>query len=110
MRNLCQVTSCAASASVYFKMYDDFILNYNYVVNPLNSSIDYIMLKSTTKEGYYYVDQDYIVATPALQPTALIMPSPQIIRTNNVISRKVDWIFSFSINRNPIPPGGYMTM
>lgn len=72
-------------------MFDDFILNYNYVVNPLNVTRDSMLVRTTTKEGYYYIDESNtnIFITPALVPTYLIMPSPEIIRTNNVINRKV---------------------
>ena len=37
-----------------------------------------------------------------------MMPSPEILRTNNIINRRVSWVFSFKTNKNPIPRGGYM--
>lgn len=46
---------------------------------------------------------------PDLVPTYLIMPSPEIIRTNNVINRKVSWVISFKTNKNDIPKGGILT-
>ena len=38
------------------------------------------------------------------------MPSPEILRTNNVINKRVSWIFSFKTNKNSIPRGGYLNM
>ena len=38
-------------------MYEDFIVNYNYVVSPLNATRDSLLVKTTTKEGYYYIDE-----------------------------------------------------
>jgi len=38
-------------------MYDDFILNYNYVVDPLNGTTNSMLVRTTTKEGYYFIDQ-----------------------------------------------------
>lgn len=38
------------------------------------------------------------------------MPSPEIVRTNNVINRKAKWVFSFKTNKNPIPQGGYLVI
>jgi hypothetical protein len=86
-------------------MYDDFIMNYHYVVDPLNSTRDSMLVRTTTREGYYYIDETStdVFILPPLQPTNLIMPSPEIIRTNNVINRKVNWVTSFRTNKNPMP-------
>ena len=86
-------------------MYDDFILNYNYVVDPLNGTTNSMLVKTTTKEGYYFIDQTAkdVFITPPLVPTFLILPSPEIIRTNNVINRKVSWVLSFKLNKNTVP-------
>jgi hypothetical protein len=40
----------------------------------------------------------------------MIMPSPEILRTNNIINRRVSWVFSFKTNKNPVPKGGYMNI
>lgn len=37
-------------------MFEDFIENYNFVVNPLNTTRDSLSITTTTKEGYYYID------------------------------------------------------
>jgi hypothetical protein len=47
---------------------------------------------------------------PDLQPTQLMMPSPEILRTNNIINRRVSWVFSFKTNKNPVPQGGYLNI
>jgi hypothetical protein len=32
-----------------------------------------------------------------------MMPSPEILRTNNIINKRVSWVFSFKTNKNPVP-------
>jgi hypothetical protein len=110
VRNYCQVSSCAFKAKVYFKLFEDFIQNYHYVVSPLNETRDSVFVRSTTKEEYYYVDESPAYIKPDLVPTYLIMPSPEIIRTNNVINRKVSWVISFKTNKNAVPKGGYLVL
>ena len=68
VRNYCQVASCEKRDYVRFKMYDDFVQNYYYVVNPLHPTNDSFRINTTTKEGYYYLDtaNTSVFATPAL--------------------------------------------
>lgn len=91
-------------------MYEDFILNYNFVVDPLDKDADSLKINTTTKDWYYFYDtaNTNVFVTPALQPTNLIMPSPEIVRTNNVINKRTKWVFSFKINKNSVPKGGYI--
>ncbi|CDW89223.1 UNKNOWN [Stylonychia lemnae] len=112
VRNYCQVSACKAKSKVYFKMYDDFIQNFNYVIDPLNGTTDSMLVRTTTKEGYYFIDQTSkdVFIKPDLVPTYLILPSPEIIRTNNVINRKVSWVLSFKLNKNSVPQGGYIVL
>ena len=86
-------------------MYEDFIQNYHYVVNPLNGTTDSMLVRTTTREGYYFIDETStgVFITPTLVPTYLLLPSPEIIRTNNVINRRVKWVLSFKTNKNPLP-------
>lgn len=51
-----------------------------------------------------------VFITPEIQPTSMIMPSPEILRTNNLVNNKVNWIFNFKTNKNVVPKGGYMTI
>lgn len=51
-----------------------------------------------------------VFITPEIQPTSMIMPSPEILRTNNLVNNKVSWIFNFKTNKNAVPKGGYMTI
>lgn len=110
IRNYCQVSSCTSGRSVYFKMYDDFVVNYAYVVDPLLSTRDSLLVKSTTAEGYYYLDETKknVFVKPDLVPADLIMPSPEIIRTNNVINKRVQWVFNFQTNINYLPKGSFV--
>lgn len=64
-----------------------------------------MLVRTTTKEGYYYIDETStnVFVKPDLVPTYLIVPSPEIIRTNNVINRRVKWVISFKTNKNPVP-------
>lgn len=64
-----------------------------------------MLVRTTTKEGYFYIDESKtnVMIKPDLVPTYLILPSPEIIRTNNVISRRVKWVMSFKTNKNPVP-------
>ena len=39
-----------------------------------------------------------------------MMPSPEILRTNNIINKRVSWVFSFKTNKNPVPQGGYLNL
>lgn len=49
-------------------MYDDFIINYNYVVSPLDDNRDTLTINTTTKDQYYYYDTANVgvYITPAL--------------------------------------------
>jgi len=51
-----------------------------------------------------------VFVTPEMLPTPLIMPSPEILRTNNIINSRVSWIFSVKTNKNPLPLGSYLTI
>lgn len=70
-----------------FKVFDDFMMNYHYVVYPFNATNDSLSVWSTTADGLYLIDGTTtgIEVTPELQPNNLIMPSPEIITTNNVV-------------------------
>jgi hypothetical protein len=93
-------------------MFDDFVMNYYYIKDSYDSSSDSIGIRSTTKEGYYYIDETKtnIFATPTLQPTSLNMPSPEIVRTNNIIDKRTQWVISFKITKCPIPNGGFLKL
>jgi hypothetical protein len=84
---------------------DTFVQNYNYIVSPLNETKDSIVITTTTKEGIYYMDtaNSGVFVSPEMQPTPLIMPSPEILRTNNVINSRASWIFSVKTNKNSLP-------
>ena len=70
-----------------FKAFDDFMQNYHAVVTPLNVVNDSMKIWSTTANGLYFVDgtTTNIIITPTLTPNTLIMLSPEIIRTANVV-------------------------
>lgn len=74
-------------------------------MNPLDANRDSMLVRTTTKEGYYYIDETSkgVYIKPDLQPTYLLMPSPEIIRTINVINRRANWVTSFKTNKNPVP-------
>lgn len=93
-------------------MFEDFIMNYYFVVTPLNSTFDSMLIRTTTREGYYFIDETAVdlFITPALVPSSFIMPSPEIIRTNNVVNRKVQWVSSFRTSKNPLPQFSYLEM
>ena len=82
------------------------------IVSPLQAQRDSIKITTTTKEGIYYVDtaDTNVFVKPEIQPSNLIMPSPEVLRTNNIINKRVKWVFSFKTNKNPISKGGYMNM
>jgi hypothetical protein len=69
---------------------ETFTQNYFYAISPLNEIRDSIVIKTTTKETIYYIDtaDKGVFVTPELAPTSLLMPSPEILRTNNVLIRK----------------------
>jgi hypothetical protein len=91
---------------------ETFIQNYYQDVSPLDPIKDSIVLITTTREQIYYLDtaDTNVFVTPNLEPTQLIMPSPEILRTNNIINRRVSWVFSFKTNKNPVPKGGYLNV
>jgi hypothetical protein len=74
-------------------------------VSPLQAKKDSVVITTTTKEGVYYFDtvDSGLFVVPDLQPTQLMMPSPEILRTNNIINKRVSWVFSFKTNKNPVP-------
>mmetsp|Transcript_9913 Transcript_9913/g.9780 ORF Transcript_9913/g.9780 Transcript_9913/m.9780 type:complete len:251 (+) Transcript_9913:1647-2399(+) len=69
-------------------------------------------LWSTTYDGYYFVDgqEEDLWVTPELEPSPLIMPTPEVIRTGNVVLQNVEWIINFKINKSPIPSQGYIVI
>jgi hypothetical protein len=71
-----------------------------------------VVITTTTREGIYYIDtaDESVFVEPEMEPTQLMMPSPEILRTNNIINRRVTWVFSFKTNKNPVPKGGYMNV
>jgi hypothetical protein len=91
---------------------ETFVQNYQYSVSPLQSKRDSVVITTTTKEGVYYFDtaDSGLFVKPELQPTQLMMPSPEILRTNNIINKRVSWVFSFKTNKNPVPQGGYLNI
>ncbi len=89
---------------------ETYVANYMHIVNPLNQKRDSVRITTTTKEGIYFIDFADVFVTPELEPTSLIMPSPEILRTNNIINRRVSWVFSFKTNKNPVPRFGYMNI
>lgn len=92
------------------KLLETYIQNFNQIISPLNELRDGINVTTTTKEGIYFIDTASVLVTPEMKPSSLIMPSPEVIRTNNIINRRVSWVFSFKTNKNPIPRGGYMNI
>jgi len=50
------VQDCLEKATVRFRIFDDLVQNYYYVVTPLNSTRDSLKIWSTTADGYYFVD------------------------------------------------------
>jgi hypothetical protein len=97
---------------VTFRMYNDFVNNWGYVVDPLNNTADSLIVKTTTSNGEYYIDaaSSGVFITPDLIPNNLILPSPEIIRDSNVVNSKVTWVVNFKINLNPVPSDGYITI
>lgn len=93
-------------------MYDDFINNFGYIVDPLDSVTDSLIIRTTTSDGLYYVDEaaSSVFITPSLMPNNLIMPSPEITRDNNIINRKTSWVINFKINANAVPKDGFITI
>ena len=92
-------------------MYNDFINNYKYVVSPLKVVTDSLIVRSATNDGYQ-IDEaaDSVFITPSMQPNNLIMPSPAIIRSNNIINTKTDWTITFKININDVPSDGRIVL
>jgi hypothetical protein len=93
-------------------MYNDFINNWGQVIDPLNKITDSLIVRTTTSDGGYYIDEmaQGVMVTPALIPNNLILPSPEITRDSNVISRKISWVINFKINLNSVPKDGYLTI
>jgi hypothetical protein len=112
VRNYCQVQGCQAKDEVRFKLMETFMQNYHQIVSPLNEKTDSVVITTTTREGIYFIDtaDAGIFVQPEIEPTQLMMPSPEILRTNNIINRRVNWVFSFKTNKNPVPKGGYLNM
>ena len=91
---------------------ETFIQNFYQVVSPLQEKRDSLVITTTTREGIYYIDtaDSSVFVQPEMEPTQLMMPSPEILRTNNIINRRVNWVFSFKTNKNPVPRGGYLNI
>ena len=98
------MASCGVRDQVRVKLLETYVQNYFQIVSPLNEKTDSVIITTTTKEGIYFVDtaDTGVFITPELKPTSLIMPSPEILRTNNIINKRVSWVFSFKTNKNPI--------
>ena len=72
-------------------------------MKPLDPQRDSLIITTTTKEGIYFKDTAEVLVSPEILPTSLMMPSPEIIRTNNIVGALVSWVFSFKTNKNPVP-------
>lgn len=57
VRNYCQVGSCGSKDTINFKMYNDFLKNWNFVKLPLYQIEDSLTVITTTGDGLYYVDE-----------------------------------------------------
>jgi hypothetical protein len=71
---------------------------------------DSVTITTTTREGVYFVDTASASVVPEMIPNGMTMPSPEILRTNNLINKKVAWVFSFKTSKNVVPRGGYLTI
>ena len=111
IRNYCHVASCLARDYVRFKVYNDFINNYKYAISSYTASNQSLTIRSTTNELYPINEiSTGIYITPQLIPNTLIMPSPEIVRGNNVINTKSSWLITFKINLNDVPEDGLIVI
>lgn len=112
VRNYCQVASCGKRDIVRIRLMETFVQNFAYIVSPLNPTKDSLNITTTTREGIYYLDtaNSNVFIDPELVPNNLILASPEILRTNNIINKRVAWVFSFKTSKNAVPKGGYVTI
>lgn len=110
VRNLCQVSSCGQKAVLRFLVMDSVVENYAYIVSPLVLVRDGLNITTTTSNPFYFYDSSSVLVTPEMIPAHLTMPSPEVIRTSNVVNQLVEWVFSFQTSRNMIPANGYLNI
>lgn len=89
---------------------DSVVQNYAYVVSPLIDYRDGLNITTTTSNPLYFYDSSTVFVTPEMIPAHLTMPSPEVIRTSNVVNQLVDWVFSFQTSRNIVPARGYLNI
>jgi len=89
---------------------DSVVQNYAYVVSPLIDYRDGLNITTTTSNPLYFYDSSTVFVTPELIPAHLTMPSPEVIRTSNVVNQLVEWVFSFQTSRNIVPARGYLNI
>lgn len=75
-----------------------------WIKDPLTET-DSFQIKSTIADGIWFVDgiETGVVATPTLLPDLLTLPSPEIARSNNDVSKRVEWDITIKLNSNAIP-------
>lgn len=107
VRNYCQVSSCGARDIVRVLLLETTVQNYNYIVAPLDPMRDSLQVYTTTREQKYFYDAatSGVFVRPELEPSILMMPSPEVLRTNNIVNKKVSWVFNIKTSKNLIPAG-----
>jgi hypothetical protein len=102
---------CTAGATIKICLKKAFMNNMNWIKSPLGTT-DSFTIKSGLSGGVYFIDgiSESVVATPTLIPDALSFISPEILRTSNVVSDKVDWTVYIKFSSNSLDQTGFLTM
>jgi len=85
--------------------------NMRWIKSPLETT-DSFIIKSGISGGVYFIDgiSESVVATPTLIPDALSFISPEITRTGNTVSSKIDWTYFIKFSSNSLDSTGLLKM
>lgn len=81
--------------------------NMNWIKTPLEPT-DSFMIKSGLQGGEYFIDSisESVVATPELIPGVITFITPEMERSSNQVSKKVNFTITVEFTSNSISPNG----
>jgi hypothetical protein len=103
--------SCTGGSVINICLKQSFMKNMVWIKSPLLTT-DSFAIKSGVSGGIYFIDgvTESITATPTLLPDALSFISPEIQRSSDTVSVKVEWTVYLKFSSNVLNQTGYLYM
>lgn len=102
---------CTGGSVINICLKQSFMKNMVWIKSPLLTT-DSFAIKSGVSGGIYFIDgiTESVTATPTLIPDALSFISPEIQRTSDKVSEKVEWTVYLKFSSNSLNQTGYIYM